>query len=217
MVPTLVRGANLGTLGGLVRAAVDLAPTVRGIHIQPISYFGRYPSSPANTERITLPEVMRALEEQTDGMVKAAYFSPPGTEHSLCSFHATFIRGPKGTLTPVEGESGKACCFQRDSGGVQRTVTLVSQRWAAVEPKPAPYCPGLSADTSIDLDDFLFQVRNNSFTISCMAFQDAWNIDLERLKGCCISVVGKDGRLIPFCAYNLTGTRGQRLYRNRTT
>jgi uncharacterized radical SAM superfamily Fe-S cluster-containing enzyme len=46
-----------------------------------------------------------------------------------------------------------------------------------------------------------------------MAFQDADNLDLERLQGCCISVVAHDGRLIPFCAYNLTSRKGQRLYR----
>jgi uncharacterized radical SAM superfamily Fe-S cluster-containing enzyme len=46
-----------------------------------------------------------------------------------------------------------------------------------------------------------------------MAFQDAWNLDLERLKDCCIHVAAPDGRLVPFCAYNLTSSRGESLYR----
>jgi len=46
-----------------------------------------------------------------------------------------------------------------------------------------------------------------------MAFQDVWNIDLERLQGCCIHVASPDGNLIPFCAYNLTSNMGKPLYR----
>lgn len=64
------------------------------------------------------------------------------------------------------------------------------------------------------LDAFL-ATRQHSFCISAMAFQDAWNLDLERLRDCCISVMSPEGRLIPFCAYNLTSATGETLYRNR--
>jgi uncharacterized radical SAM superfamily Fe-S cluster-containing enzyme len=47
-----------------------------------------------------------------------------------------------------------------------------------------------------------------------MAFQDAWNLDLERLRDCCIHIASRDGRLVPFCAYNLTDRNGKSLYRN---
>ena len=46
-----------------------------------------------------------------------------------------------------------------------------------------------------------------------MAFQDAWNLDLERLRECYIHNISPDGRLIPFCAYNLTDQSGHSLYR----
>ena len=64
-----------------------------------------------------------------------------------------------------------------------------------------------------DLDRFLARARTHTFSISAMAFQDAWNLDLERLRGCCIHVVAPDGRLVPFCAYNLTSSEGRALYR----
>jgi uncharacterized radical SAM superfamily Fe-S cluster-containing enzyme len=67
----------------------------------------------------------------------------------------------------------------------------------------------------LDLDEFLQEVATRSFTISAMAFQDAENLDLERLRGCCISVVSADGALIPFCAYNLTSREGRSLYRRQ--
>ena len=63
---------------------------------------------------------------------------------------------------------------------------------------------------------FFEEAAARTFTISAMAFQDADNLDLERLKGCCISVVSADGRLVPFCAYNLTSREGRSLYRRGT-
>ena len=67
----------------------------------------------------------------------------------------------------------------------------------------------------MDLDAFLEMASNHSLSISCMAFQDAWNLDLERLRECCISIMSPAGNLIPFCAYNLTGQNGTSLYRHR--
>jgi uncharacterized radical SAM superfamily Fe-S cluster-containing enzyme len=46
-----------------------------------------------------------------------------------------------------------------------------------------------------------------------MAFQDVWTLDLDRLRDCYIHVMSPDGRLIPFCAYNLTDRHGRALYR----
>ena len=60
-------------------------------------------------------------------------------------------------------------------------------------------------------DPMIDRIRNYSLCISGMAFQDVWNIELDRLRRCCIHVAAPDFRLIPFCAYYLTGARGQRL------
>ncbi len=46
-----------------------------------------------------------------------------------------------------------------------------------------------------------------------MAFQDVWNLDLDRLQDCFLHVAGADERIVPFCAYNLTGVLGNSLYR----
>jgi hypothetical protein len=46
-----------------------------------------------------------------------------------------------------------------------------------------------------------------------MAFQDAWNIDLERAANCCIHVLTPQEKLVPFCLYNLTAANGKTLYR----
>lgn len=62
-------------------------------------------------------------------------------------------------------------------------------------------------------DELAVKIKNGFFSISAMAFQDAWNLDIERLKDCCIHVADSSGRLIPFCAYNITSASGNKLYR----
>jgi hypothetical protein len=109
-------------------------------------------------------------------------------------------------------------------------VETVSRRWTLPSATPFFRSPPLSKETSccgrssrdatrveapFDLDVFLGEIATRSFTMSAMAFQDADNLDLERLRGCCISVISPDGMLVPFCAYNLTGGEGKGLYRRR--
>jgi hypothetical protein len=221
LVPTIVAGVNSRNLGEIIRTALQLGPGLRGVHFQPAARFGRYPTGLGSAGRLTLPELMTALEQQTGGLVTSADFQPPGCEHERCSFHGSFIRLPGGTLRPVSTPRSKGCCGQAEDPreDVRRTVALVARQWAA----PArPLQPdGASATSALplvegapfSLDQFLEQAVDNSFTISGMAFQDAWNLDLERLKNCCIHVVAPDGRLIPFCAYNLTAANGAGLYR----
>ncbi|MBT8340144.1 MAG: radical SAM protein, partial [Desulfatitalea sp.] len=80
LVPTLVPGVNVGSVGAILQAALAWYPAVRGVHFQPISYFGRHPQPPALTARLTLPELMRAIETQTGGGFKARHFKAPGCE-----------------------------------------------------------------------------------------------------------------------------------------
>jgi len=231
LVPTVVAGVNTGSIGAIVRQALQMAPTVRGIHFQPMSYFGRFPRPEGNEGRFTLPELMRSLEGQTEGLVKVTDFSPPGCEHAHCSFHATYVRSAQGGLRAIGVTREDSCCsVGPTTGGVRKTVETVSRRWTM--PPTAPFfskqvareessCCGQNSpqivhlDGALDLDLFLQEVATQSFTISAMAFQDADNLDMERLRGCCISVISPDGRLIPFCAYNLTARDGRSLYRHR--
>ena len=211
LVPTVVPGVNDHCLGDLLRFAAERSPVVRGIHFQPVSYFGRYPGSPTDAQRITLPEIMRGLEAQTNGLVRAADFLPPGCEHSQCSFHANYLVRENGGLQRLS--AGKSCCGSPApilaEEGARQAKAFVARQWSAPRERLLPMDHGAPDD----LDRFLARAATHILAVSAMAFQDAWTLDLERLKGCCIHVVAPDGRLVPFCAYNLSARNGRTLYR----
>lgn len=213
LVPTLVPGVNDSEIGEIIRFALERMPAVRGVHFQPVSYFGRYPRAPRDADRLTLPEVMQAIEEQTQGQVRMENLCPPGCEHALCSFHGNFVYMEDGKLAPLSHNPQEgACCQPEDAArGAARSRAYVSRFWSA--PMPADELPVLGGPGFGGWDSFLQRSRTHTFCISAMAFQDAWNLDLERLKGCCIHIAGPDGHLVPFCAYNLTSQSGRSLYR----
>lgn len=216
LVPTLIPGVNTGDIGNIIRLALAHMPVVRGVHFQPVSYFGRYPSDPCKEERITLPEVMREIEAQTGGMIPVETFCPPGCENALCSFHANFILMPDGELKPLTRfkETSCGCKPIVAAKGAAQARRFVSDNWSAPEPSLDGAACGCQSGMD-ELDIFLERKRTHTFCISAMAFQDAWTLDLERLRDCCIHVASPDGRLVPFCAYNLTDRHGRSLYRGQ--
>jgi uncharacterized radical SAM superfamily Fe-S cluster-containing enzyme len=215
LVPTLVPGANTHDVGSIVDFARQHVPTVRGVHFQPVSYFGRYPQTPSDRDRITIPEIIRAVEIQTGGRIKGEDFKPPACENAWCSFHGNFVLMPNGELRPWVKTPATSCCCQPESAeeGARKARSFVARYWTSPssEDDQAPETSG-----TYDLGEwetFLSRVRTHSLCISGMAFQDAWNLDLERLRDCCIHTVSPDGRIVPFCAYNLTSRSGRALYR----
>lgn len=225
LVPTLVPGVNTDRIGRLLQVAVSLSPGVRGVHFQPISYFGRYPGPADDLPRITLPELMDAIERQSAGMFRAADFRPPGCENAWCSFHADYIVLPGGRVQALHSvrPSSCGCAPLPAEEGARRAMAHVVRQWTAPVRRPAdPARPPVEETAgaavspgsgSMRLDDFLDRARTHVFTVSAMAFQDAWTLDLERLRECCIHVLDPHNGLVPFCAYNLTAVDGKALYR----
>lgn len=203
LVPTVMKGANDDELGDILRFAADNMPIVRGVHFQPISLFGRY--SAGEAARITFPELFKRIEHQTYGKLKRTDFLPSNAEHPLCGFHATYtVKDGNWTLI----SSGEECSCGISSDQARRAV---ANKWTAPE-EIVPSEKTSSIDVSF-LDEFLLERQNTTLAISGMAFQDAYTMDLNRLRRCYIHVVSPEGKLIPFCSYNLSSDTGKTLYR----
>jgi 7,8-dihydro-6-hydroxymethylpterin dimethyltransferase len=218
LVPTVVPGVNTDQLGSIVGFGARRGEVVRGVHLQPVSYFGRYPRPPTDADRITLPELLRALEAQTGGAIRAADFRPPGAENAHCSFHGEFLRGPEGALRPrpARPAASRSCCPAPAGGDeVRRARDYVARRWA--HPGAGEGGGGCCGGEGDALDRIISEAGRAAFGISGMAFQDAWNLDLDRLRDCFIRVVSPQAQAVPFCAYNLTSAAGAPLHRPAST
>ena len=206
LVPVIARGVNEAETGKIIKFALDNMPAVRGVHFQPISYFGRCglerPENP-----ITIPKMLSLIEDATDGMMKASDFSGGGAENPYCSFHAGYIRNSDGTLKVLPKKSGGGCCSTTSDD----SRSFVANQWDGRGEK-SENSDGAFENTA-SLDEFLEQVREKTFTVSGMIFQDAYNLDLDRLKRCYICEVDSEYGMVPFCAYNLTDINGKTLYR----
>lgn len=245
LVPTIVEGVNADNIGEMMEFLVENVNVVKGIHFQPVSFFGRHPQKAEKDElssgdfpgRVTMFGLLRKLEEQSP-QFKYDDFCPIATGHTLCCFYSTYCREPDGsvkcTLTAAarkqgisccepEHETCDCCCSDSDSAAgpavgccemtsadqlevIKKDRDFVLNKWEIApvdENDDGGCCCGVSStDEIMDLDEFLKYYRQNTFTVTGMAFQDITNIDAERVKRCRVQVLSPDNRLIPFCAYN---------------
>ena len=208
LVPTVVQGVNDVQLWEIVRFGMDRLPEIRGVHFQPLSLFGRYPADLA-AFRVTLPEIMTGLQEQSGGQLRTDDFRPPGCEHALCSFNARYYIDHDGRPKRLGGSDACGCQPSSAEEGAKTAIAVTARQWGGVPP------PQMASPRQDDLDLFLERARTHTFSLTAMAFQDAWNLNLERLRGCCIHVAPPEGGLVPFCAYNLTASDGSPLHRRQ--
>ncbi len=193
LVPTVVPGVNTHNLGALVKYAAERVPAVRAVHFQPVSYFGRYPDMPGDEGRYTLDALMADISRQTG--ISLTSFMPSRCDHPLCGFHANYIVRPDGSLRPLSSITHSA----KSRGCAADNREYVGRNWLRPPTEDAP------ADISeeMDFDSFLYCMRQRKLSLSAMAFQDAMNLNIERLHQCTLHVY-ENGIVKPFCANYLS-------------
>ncbi|OPY47652.1 MAG: molybdenum cofactor biosynthesis protein A [Methanosaeta sp. PtaU1.Bin028] len=76
LVPTVARGLNDDQLYAIVKYARQNTDIVRGVNFQPVSFSGRVDLAERTARRITVSDVLRLLEEQSDGRIARDDFYP---------------------------------------------------------------------------------------------------------------------------------------------
>lgn len=209
LVPVIAPGVNENQVGEILKFALKNMPDVRGVHFQPLSYFGRC-SMDALGDRITIPRMLRLIEEQMEGNMAAEDFGGGGAENPYCSFHASYMKKDDGTLKALKKKSSGCCCGTSSDDSRE----FVANQWSGDGKNINAEADSEFSDTS-SLDAFLEKARLSTFSVSGMIFQDAYNFDVDRLRRCYICEVDAEYGMVPFCAYNLTNSRGEYLYRKQ--
>jgi len=196
---------NIGQIGRIIDFAKSNVPTVKGIHFQPLAYFGRYPIIPGNENRTVLPDLLREIERQTKRQLTVDNFIPTSCTNVHCDVKSMSVVMEDGSLFPLThralGPPKDTCCIAK------RTRREISDLWRFIEEGAG------DGGSEGSWDEFIQRAKSSYLTISSMPFQDAWSVETERLRGCCIHQVTLDGRLIPFCLYNINSMSGGTLYK----
>jgi len=116
LVPTLMKGVNDNQMGDMVRFAAENLHIIKGVNVQPIAFEGRVDEAERKKGRITIPDFIKLLEEQTDGEIPRESFYPVPFVLPVSYFVEAWKRKPQlelsvhphcGAATYVFVENGK--------------------------------------------------------------------------------------------------------------
>ena len=227
LVVTLIKGVNDHQLGDIVRFAVENFDIIRCVNVQPVSLCGRLPEKERAKMRITIPDFMRLVEEQTDGKIKVSDFYPVPTVVPISKAvgalkdkrYVEFTAHPHcGMATYVFIEDGEMVPITR-YGNVEKFIKTMKRVYEVAskghKKRAKLLLMGVLRHIKFGLlRKYLFPIlRTGSYEslgelhrkmllISSMHFMDPYNFDLERVQRCCIHYGVPDGRIIPFCTMN---------------
>jgi uncharacterized radical SAM superfamily Fe-S cluster-containing enzyme len=208
LVCTVDHNTNMHELGRIVRFGLD-RPFVRGASFQLATYCGRH-LDPMNLEnRATMPDVVQAIVEQTEGLLEGSDFYPLPCAHPNCHMMAYLYRG-ESRVVPISRIIDVRKHLDLIANSMvytpARARLLVAQYF-----EKAGGCgcgPKGCASPDPSLDEFVVKALaekltgSDVFRIVLTAFLDVHNFDTRRVMKCCLAHLLPSGHLVPFCAYN---------------
>ncbi len=99
-VPTVIGGHNDHNLGEIINFAAANIDLVRGVNFQPVSLVGRMPKTQREKQRVTIPETIAKIEEQTNGQIKKKDFYPIPFVTKVTDLISQFTGTEKYRLSP---------------------------------------------------------------------------------------------------------------------
>ena len=228
LVPVLIRGVNDNQIGDIVRFAIENKDCIRAVNFQPVSITGRISREERDEMRITIPDLIIDLEEQTQGLVKKSDWYPipsvqPITEfighmrdknfvdfccHPHCGMATyLFIDGDKvSPITDYLNVDETLAAFTKANDEIKSGHNIHGKLEVA---------NGVISNVKFKLlvkylidvvkhGDYksLDRIHHQMIMIGSMHFMDPYNFDLDRVQRCIINYATPDGRIIPFCTMN---------------
>jgi len=238
LVPTVIKNTNLHEVGEILKFGLNNIDVVRGVNFQPVSLVGSMPKEERKKYRVTIPGVMKALEEQTNGAVSVKDWYPIPTagiigefiyrltnnqywmtSHFACGAATYVFLGKNDEVMPItkivdvdgfiefireksaELEKGRSPAIVKAKLMVNlpRFVDIGEmKKLGGLDLAKLIYNAFVKADYSA-----LGEFHKRTLFIGMMHFQDPFNYDVERVRRCVIHYATPDGRVIPFCTFNV--------------
>jgi hypothetical protein len=228
LVVTLMKGVNDKDLGSIIDFAVKNHDVVRCINIQPVSMAGKARKEEMRKTRITIPDAMKEIEEQTSGVVGRFDWRPvnwpmPITKgmsiiknrayphfsmHPMCGSATFLVVDKNGSYKPimhyVDVDKFAEIFWDIYYSGAKGKKTMAKMKMLKLLPMAkSDFVRGLIKNVITKgsyeaLGGFMRRI----VMIGIMHFQDVWNFDLDRVQQCAIHYVTPDMKIRSFCTYN---------------
>lgn len=236
LVPTVIKTVNDHELGDMIRFAFYNMDIIRGVNFQPVSLVGRISKAERERYRITIPDAIKRIEEQTDGQITMDDWYPIPAAMPFSHFVESWTNRLTyelsnhfacGAATYVFKEGDKMIPISRfvDIDGL---LNFLDEKAEDIENGKSKYIVGLKFLTQLsrfvkkeylpsglNLTKLLFNIvvkhnysalgefHKRSLFLGMMHFMDKYNHDEERVRRCDIHYLIPDGRIIPFCSFNV--------------
>jgi len=215
LVPAIERGINDHEVGKIIEFAIR-HPAVRGINFQPAFHAGRHMRHDP-MQRITIPDILRLIEQQTSGKFVASDFIPVPCCFPTCnSVTYAFIDGEQ--VTPLSRIVNVYDYLDYITNRVMPDFSLEIKKaleglWSSSSVSGsqksaeqfALSCQACGLPESLTVGD----IANNMLMIMLQDFMDPWTFNQKNLMKCCKEFLLPGGKQVPFCAYNTIGYREQ--------
>ncbi|MEM1801165.1 MAG: radical SAM protein, partial [Desulfurococcaceae archaeon] len=240
LVPTIIKGVNTHELGGIIRFAAKHVDIVRAVNFQPVSLTGLMKQHEREKYRITIPDLVKLIEEQTNGEINRDSWFPVNASVVFSRFIESFSGEFKfemanhpicgvGTYVYVDKTNNKIRLIPiTDFVDIKGLLEYLRDKWEELVTGSSRLLTGLKllynirkfihqekAPEGFDLYKLLFNIivkrsyealgelHYKLLFIGQMHFMDLYNYDIQRVQRCNIHYSVPDGRLIPFCAFNI--------------
>jgi len=215
IVPAIERGVNEHEIGRIIDFAIR-HPAIRGINFQPAFHAGRHiPHDPLR--RMTIPDVLRLIEGQTEQRFRASDFVPVPCCFPTCnSVTYAFIDGDQ--VTPLPRIVNVYDYLDYIANRVFPDLSLeikgaLEGLWSSssvagsgkASDLLALSCQSCGVPEGLTVGD----LAQRMIMIMLQDFMDPWTFNQKNLMKCCKEFLLPGGRQIPFCAYNTLGYREQ--------
>ena len=226
-IPTQVifvatRGANEEQIGQVVELFLK-EDHMLSLNFQPAALTGHgggvYDGDPM--DRLTIPGVIKRIEEQTGGAMKVSDFTPLPCSHPQCVSLTYLLRLNDGSHIPL----GRFVDWNRFGGLLRSSATLPGTAEVQAALQDIMYDVFARQDEIERGPEILLALRRSLDTmfpqravsakeqvkigegqaksIFLHHYMDRHDFDLERLRKCCHHYPQADGRVMPACGFNM--------------
>lgn len=228
LVVTLAKGVNDKDLGDIIDFAVKNHDVIRCVNIQPVSMAGKARKEEMRKMRITIPDAMKEIEEQTHGVVGRFDWRPVNwpvpiskgmgvvknrsypefAMNPMCGTATFLVVDKDGSYKPimryVDVDKFAEVFWNVYYTGAKGKKTMAKMQMLKLLPMvKSDFVRGLIRSVVTKGSyEALGDLMRRIVMIGIMHFQDVWNIDVDRVQKCAIHYVTPDGKVRCFCTYN---------------